>query len=191
MKHIKLAAAAAFVVGLTAAGSASADNGVIRFTGTVSDATCVVSGGAGTTGQIGNFTVDLPTVPTTALAAPGDTAGRKPFQIVFSDGNGGGCDPAGGTNAHFRYLASSQPVDASTGNLMNTLTQIEGAADNVQLQLLDNANAVIDLRNDAGRDHALDANAPVAVTYGVEYVATGASTAGGVRSFVEYQVTYN
>ena len=48
MKHIKLAAAAAFVLGVAAAGSASADNGDITFTGSVTDGTCVVSGGTGT-----------------------------------------------------------------------------------------------------------------------------------------------
>ena len=192
MKHIKLAAAAAFVLAIGAAGSAAADNGVIRFTGTVTDSTCVVSGGSGTTGQIGNFTVDLDPVTTTALNTAGNTAGHKSFQLVFSNGNGGGCPANGSSTANFRYLASSQPVDAATGNLRNTVLGIEGGASNVQLQLLDNADNEIDLRNDTGRTHTLDPNAPVAVSYGVQYIATGAAaTAGGVRSFVEYQVNYN
>ena len=65
--------------------AASAEDGTITFTGTISDATCIVEGGteAGLTPS-GTFTVNLKPVSTTALSAAGKKAGDTPFYISLS-----------------------------------------------------------------------------------------------------------
>lgn len=185
MKYIKLAAATAFVLGIAAAGSASADNGLITFTGSVTDGTCVVSGGAGTNQGQGNFTVALDPIGAADLANAGAVGGRKNFHVVFSDGTGGPC-AAALTTAKFRFTPSP---NVNTNGRLNNIAGVNGRAENVELQLLDGATA-IDLTSHAAKDIALDPAAPTTAEFGVQYYATAAATAGGVLSDVIYEATY-
>ena len=190
MKHIKLAAAAAFVVGLTAAGSASAVTGVVRFVGEVADQTCVVTGGENAeTGGPNKLLVKLDPVTVASLANAGDTAGRQNFGLKFSNGeDGSSCTTIGLSGATFQYLSNSQALDTLTGNLKNTEL---GGAKNVQLQLLTEAGTVIDLRNHTPDAITFTPAGPTEKVYGVQYVSTGATTAGGVTSHVLFEVIYN
>lgn len=185
MKHVKMAAAAAFVLGIAATGSASADNGLITFTGSVTDGTCVVSGGAGTNQGQGNFTVALDPVPATDLAAAAAVAGRKNFHVVFSDGNGGPCD-ATITTAKFRFTPSP---NVNTNGRLNNIAGVAGRAENVELQLLDGATA-IDLTAHQAKEIPLSTTGPTTTEFGVQYYATAAATAGGVLSDIIYEATY-
>lgn len=185
MKHIKLAAAAAFVLGVAAAGSASADNGDITFTGSVTDGTCVVSGGTGTNQGQGNFTVALDPIEARNLAAAAAVGGRKNFHVVFSDGNGGPC-AAALTQAKFRFTPSP---NVNTNGRLNNIAGVAGRAENVELQLLDGATA-IDLTRHVAKSVALSTTGPTITEFGVEYYATAAATAGGVLSDVIYEATY-
>lgn len=191
MKCNKIALATALVLGLGAAGTASADRGLITFTGSVTDGTCVVSGGTGTNGGAGNFTVPLDPVANTAFSANGDVAGLHNFNINFDNGNGGACTALTNGNAIFGFVASSPNVNTA-GRLNNIVTAAQGAATNIQLQLRDSANVVMNLSQGTTQTITGLNTAPATVTYGVEYYATAAAVgAGGVQSDVIYNVDYN
>lgn len=185
MKYIKTAVLA---LSLAAAGSASADSGLITFVGSVSDSTCVVTGGSGSNGALGNFSVPLDPVKTTALNAAAKTAGRRVFEVVFSNGQGGTCATAAITKAHFRFVGSSPSVNID-GRMKNVLGFI--GAENVDLQMLDESNAVINLTNHTRKDVTLATTGPTAIKFGVQYYATGVATAGNVRSDVIYEASYD
>lgn len=191
MKCNKIALATALVLGLGMAGTASADRGLITFTGSVTDGTCVVSGGTGTNGATGNFTVPLDPVPTTAFAAIGDIAGLHNFNINFSNGSGGACAALTNGNAVFGFVPSSPNVNTA-GRLNNIVTTAQGGATNVQLQLRNSANTVVNLSQGTTVTVTGLNTAPATLTYGVEYYATAATVgAGGVQSDVIYNVDYN
>lgn len=189
MKHIKLAAAAAFVLGIGAAGSASADQGIVRFHGKVGDQTCVVEGGNGTDlGGPNRVTVILDDVQQSQLNAAGATAGAKPFTLEFKNGeNGMSCATADLSSGTFRFLGRSQPVDGFTGNLNNSLV---GGAQNVQLQLLTEDGNPIDLRDHAPENVAFEDDEIAKLHYQVQYIATGVATPGDVESHVLFETTY-
>jgi major type 1 subunit fimbrin (pilin) len=193
MKHFKLASAAAFVLSVAAAGVAQADSGIVRFVGTVTDETCVIGPGVGAVGAPGDITVPLTPVSATDLATNGATAGRKTFELVFSNGEGGGCGSQTITQAQFQYVARSQAVDAGTGNLRNNILPSQGGAENVQIQLLQpNGGAAIDLRAHTADVVPLQEDAVSRLAYDVQYIApTGNASAGGVETFVQYEATYN
>ena len=173
MKH-KLLALATAAAALTPMIS-SASDGTITFTGAVQAVTC----------SIGNpsFTVNLPTVSTSALPSNGIVAGTTRIVIAVT-----GCN-SGLANAN-AYFESGPNVDSTTGRLKNT-----GTAANVDLQLTTTSGAVIDLSKAYGSQYtgqtANIVSNNVVLEYGVRYYATGAATAGNVASSLTYSVVYN
>jgi major type 1 subunit fimbrin (pilin) len=167
-----------------AAGSAVASEGVIFFNGLVTDQTCVISGGTGTDGAVGDITVDLQPVNAVSLATPGSSVGTKRFDILVSDGVGGPCVSA--TKATFGFKNTSLNIDPANGNLSNTLV----GESNAQLRILDQDLATpIDLRTAATKD--VDTQGPdPRFIYGVQYFAKDVTTVGQVQTNVEYEVTY-
>ena len=190
MKQIKIVSAIALTLGLAIAGSASAADagGTITFTGSVTDATCTVTGGTGTSGGTGNFSVALDQVNASALAAAGDTANPKVFDVIIGGPGQGTCE--NGKVASMSFLPSSIYIDAATGALSNALT---GEATNTQIQLLDGTtNATIDLRTGTYAATATIANNTATVPFTAQYLAVnGAATPGLVSTNVVYAVTYN
>lgn len=189
MNHFTIAAALTVALGLTAAtaNAAGASGGTITFTGAVTDQTCTISGGAGTNGGTDNFTVALNPVPASDLDTAAATAGKRPFQIIIGGPGQGTC--VNGKVARLTFLTSSPQVDATNGTLINALT---GEATNTNIQLLDSADAVIDLRNPAnGIDSPVIANNTATIDMASQYYATDAATAGLVSTSVVYAVTYN
>lgn len=158
--------------------AAFASDGTITVTGQVTDSTCTISSTAGTK----DFTVALPTVSKTSLAAAGNTAGATGFGIRLS-----GCTPvSGNVRTHFETGAT---VDPNTGRL----TLNSGGASNVQIQIKNADGSVIK----AGADVASQNSKPVALTsssaqldYIMEYYATGAATSGAANSSVTYTIAY-
>lgn len=185
MKHIKMATLG---LGLVVATSASADMGLITFVGSVSDSTCAVSGGSGTNGAPANFSVALDPVQTTTLNAIGKTANRKTYEVVFSDGKGGSCASTTITKAHFYFVASSPSVNTD-GRMRNILGPT--GAQNVEMQMLDESNAVVVLNRHPRKDVTLATTGPTVLKYGVQYYATGVATAGNFRSDVIYEAYYD
>jgi major type 1 subunit fimbrin (pilin) len=190
MKHVHLASALALVMGLAAATSASAAasaGGTITFTGVVTDATCTVKGGSGTNGGTGNFSVALDSVEAAALAAAGQTANPKLFDVIIGGPGQGTCQ--NGKVATMSFLTSSTQIDPTTGALANALA---GEATNVQIQLLGSANAVINLADPANARQATIVGNTATIPYTARYLAVnGAATPGLVSTSVVYSVSYN
>ena len=169
--------------------AASAEDGTITFTGTISSATCIVSGGTdeGLTPS-GTFTVNLKPVSTTALDVAGKKAGDTPFYISLS-----GTDCPNGKFANVSWeRAASTKIDSATGNLMNSTAS--GSATKVQVVLSDENKQAIDLRvpvTDPTTGKVI-ANNAARFDYWAQYIATGgATTAGTVNTDVVYSIIYN
>lgn len=167
--------------GLTAAVlaplSASAADGTITFNGEVTAQTCDITTPGGE-----DFTVTLPTVASSALAAAGQTAGRTAFAITLAN-----C-PA---NNVATYFEPGGTVDAATGRLDN-----QGSAGNVQVQLLgDNSQPIPVLASgdaQANSQWVTPGNdGSATLDYSAEYYATGAATAGDVTTSVAYTIIYD
>ncbi|WP_373408413.1 fimbrial protein, partial [Vibrio jasicida] len=88
------------------------------------------------------------------------------------------------------YFQAGATVDPSTGRLVNKATT--DAATNVDLQLSEADGTVIKAGDSTQVYQTVDASAGSAtLNYGVEYFATGQSTAGAVDSSVIYSLSYN
>ena len=177
MKRISLA-----LLTVLATSSVFAADGTITINGLVTDKTCTVN--AGTTKD---FTVTLPTVSQSVLAAKGNTAGRTPFTINLT-----GCTASSKVATYFEPGAT---VDFTTGHLNNATGT--GTATNVQVQLLGSNNAVIPvLAAGAGgvqtNSQLVDVSGAGSadLNYYAQYYATDASTPGSVATSVKYTIIY-
>ena len=191
MKHITLAAA--LVLALGAAGTASAASsagGTITFTGVINDLTCTVKGGAGTDGGTGNFAVALDPIYASDLAAAGDIAAPKVFDVIIGGPGQGTCED--GKIASMSFLTSSPQIDAVTGALKNVLV---GEATNAQIQLADDAGTAINLATPGQQwDATIGSAGPNTATlrFQAQYLAVnGPATPGLVSTNVVYAVAYN
>ncbi|WER47477.1 fimbrial protein [Cupriavidus sp. WKF15] len=177
----------ALVIAGAAIGSpfAHASDGTITFKGQITDTTCTI-----TTGNAGSFTVTLPNVSKTNLAAAGSTAGITGFSIALSN-----CNPASG-NVHAFFEAGAN-VDPATGRLVNTDGVGSGGAANVQIGLLNPSNgSLISIgASDGAAQNSLaqpiKPDGTALLPYAAQYVATGgAAAAGSVSSSVTYILSY-
>lgn len=174
----KLISALIFASAAMASQFAAAADGTITFTGNVTAQTCTINGG----GANNNFTVALPTVSASSLAAAGQTAGRTPFKIALT-----ACTPATGT-VH-TFFEPGPTTDLATGNLIVAT----GGASNVEIGLLNSNFSAIK----AGAADASQNSQTAAITAGsatlnyyAQYTATGAATAGAANSSVMYTLSY-
>lgn len=164
---------------LLASGSvyAASDN-TITFQGQVTDETCSVA----VNGNSASPVVLLPTVSASDLAASGDTAGQVTFDIGVSGCTG---NSSGETKISTVFVGNQVTTN---GNLGNT-----GTAKNVEVQILDTADAVVNLTNGftGNGDLKLAANQKEAsATYTAQYYATSAASAGTVEATLQYAVSY-
>jgi major type 1 subunit fimbrin (pilin) len=164
--------------------AAYAADGTVNFVGKLEAQTCTIDVNGTVTPAIA--TVTLPTVSTGLLAAAGQTTGQTGFIIGLKNCVG----PAASAAAFFE---SGATVDLASGNL-KTATGA-GAADNVQLQLVDASTGTAiqagNVSQHAGTTQVtLDASGNANLPYAVQYFATGATTAGTVNSSVTYSINY-
>jgi len=156
---------------------AEAADGQINFTGTVTAQTCTINGGTS-----GNFTVALPKVAASSLAAAGQTAGRTPFTISLA-----ACTPKTGA---VRAFFESPNTDAATGRLKLDA----GGSSNVQIGLLNGSDqSPIKLGMAEATQNSLPAtlaDGVATLSYYAMYYATGAATAGAANSRVMYTIAY-
>lgn len=160
----------------------AAPDGTITFNGAITATTCKINGGAAPA----NFTVTMPTVSTTTLAAADQTAGRTGFRIALTNCTAGG-------NVH-TFFEAGPTVDVGTGRLINS-----GAATNVEVELLNKDGSAITVGASDGTGAGLQNSKSVAIVGGAanldyysQYHATGgASGAGSVTSSVTYDISYN
>jgi len=165
-------------------------DGTITFNGSVTGSTCVINGGGA---GAGDFTVTMAPVPTSALASAGQTAGNNPAAIRIALTS---CNPASGNvRAFFEGGATVDPVThALRNNAASTPTA--PAATNVQIRLFDKISGT-DLNLDAVRGSqfassvAISSAGAATLEYGTKYLATGAATAGPVRSTIQYTLDFH
>ncbi len=164
---------------------AHASDGTINFKGQITDTTCTI-----TTGNAGSFTVTLPNVSKTNLAAAGSKAGTTGFSIALSN-----CNPASG-NVHAFFEAGAN-VDPATGRLVNTDNAGNGGAANVQIGLLNpsnNSDISIGASDGTAQNslaQPIKSDGTALLPYAAQYVATGgAAAAGSVSSSVTYILSY-
>lgn len=171
----------------TASTGVTANDGTITFSGSISDATCEISGGdESNPNQGNNFSVKLPPVSVTALSSSGKYAGDTRFFINLS---GQKCPNGKVANVIFER-AQSANIDSNTGYLKNHVQL--AAATNVQVRILQKDKKPLNL-NLPNSDHQ-----PITITgnnarfeYWAQYASVnGASTAGTVETDVIYSITY-
>lgn len=169
-KYIVAMAAAGTMFGMSAAQAA---DGTITFNGKIKDQSCTISTPAGK-----DFTVELDTVSVGALAAAGQTAGKKPFTISLS--NCPQMDVAA-------YFEPGNTVDYSNGRLNN---QKADGAKNVQVQILKDAKPLAINKNQETQWVKVTQDGNASLDYFGEYYATGAATAGELSTSVMYSIVY-
>lgn len=177
--NFKVSSISLMLVSSAIAMNAHANQGTITFDGQVVDSTCDVAVNGGSA----DATVVLPTVSVNTLKAASDTAGRTSFSMELSNCS----NDADKVAAYFQAGAT---VDPNTGRLVNQATT--DAATNVDLQLSEADGTVIKAGDSTQTYQTVDASTGSAtLNYGVEYFATGQSTAGAVDSSVIYSLSYN
>ena len=174
IKHLSLALIAA-----ASATVAMADTGTITFNGLVVADTCTttLTGGASATA------VTLPTVPTTALAVAGNTAGQTPFSLSVT-----GCGAAAATSG-IRYTLT--PSAYHTNN--NSLLDNTGTAANVGVEILEGATAIAFAGAPKQTSTVTLTSGAGSVSLAARYRATGPTpaTAGTVTSALGWTLVYN
>lgn len=163
---------------VTAFAADNSKDGTVNFNGKLVDNTCTVN----TNSQ--NLTVQLPTLPVRLLANANDTAGLTLFQLQLDNCNN--------QKARAYFVPTPDKVDLASGRLINTASG--GAAENVQVQLLDKDTTTVINATGTGGNQASklqtinDSNNKL--TYYARYYATGKTTAGVVTAAVDYYVEY-
>ncbi len=156
-----------------------AADGNINITGEITGTTCTVKG----SGANGDVAVTLDTASTHALAAQGETAGFKPFNITLSS-----CSAASTVKAGFEVGPNT---DLVSGRLNLTGAGTAGVAGNVQLQLRNSDSSPIKIGDNSTVISApLDAGGAAVLSYQVGYYATNAATPGTANSAVTYSIVY-
>ena len=167
--------------GVFAAGHAHAADGSIIVTGNIVSPTCSASGdGAG--GE--DFTVSLPNITTAQLPTPGSTSVSAPYVIRI---NGSATTCPDGTRVAIFYDPASPQIDAATGNLR--LASGSTAA-GVQIQVLNEANTVLDLRRSTQSAIATVIGGSASIGFATRYVAMTAVRAGSATTSVLYTLAY-
>ena len=182
MKITAIAAAAALTL---AAGTASAQDGIIEFTGNITATTCQVEGVAPGQGNIAKA-VDLGGINVGSLQTAGERAGDKGFSIQV--GGAGDANCTDGQTAHVRFDPASPALDITTGrlNIDNTGTP----ATNVQVEIANVDGTEINLFTEDSAGIVIANNTAVIPLIG-RYYATGKAAAGEANSRVGFQVVYD
>lgn len=178
--NLKAITSALLIAGL-AAPSAFASTGTITFTGSITNVTCTVDGGAPGNGP--DFTVNIGAVNAADFANVGDTSGNTGYRIYI--GKAGETTCTDGTKVWASYDTGST-VDPVTGALKTA-----GAATGVQIRLFDKNGKPIDIWSDTqdGVKEIVADNQAV-LAYSASYQRTGNINAGAANSSVTYTVRF-
>lgn len=186
MKFNKALLSATIISVCFASSSMAESDGVINFEGELTANTCRVTvDGSSTSPAI----VTLPTVSIDTLKTAGATTGATGFKIGLSD-----CVGVTTTTTAAAFFENGSTVDTNTAQLLNTAPTAT-AAENVQLQLLDDSNAFtkINIGNQdqtANTTHLDLSSGTVTLPYSVRYYATGLTSPGLVQSQVNFSIDY-
>lgn len=201
MSFKKYGLAAAVVMALSAGSAMAADpdTGTITFHGLVSNNTCKISMDSKVDQDGNDFDVTLDTVFVKDFASQlGDTStlGEKQFTLNLTD-----CDAATIANASAQF-DSWGGSSSTTGGLLVPPTNVQGAAENVNLVLSNNGSSATDQikvdQTNNTQKASVDAGGignlyyRVAYTQGQKWDATNSPvTAGTVQAQVAFTMTYN
>lgn len=153
--------------------------GIVTFTGELTEDTCVVDDDSV------DIQVALPTISTKTLAAAGAQGGSHTFAISVKECPAALLEVA----AHFEAIDATK-FNPTTGNLINQELSTAGGATNVEVRLFETDGTVIPVGT-TGSSFPVDATAHTAtMTYVGAYYATGATTAGTLTSQVQYTLAY-
>lgn len=179
MRHFMIKATAAAALA-AASLAAHAIDGTITISGTVAATTCSVQVNGGSS----SATVALPTVGTSALAAPGSFATATPFSI--------------GVTSCTTGLTSMVPYFETVGSSAINSGRLTTAVTNVDIQILNGAGGVVNLGQAPGLQ-----NVPAATLTGTNpnktatsnffaryFSATGSAGTGAVSVSLAYTITY-
>ena len=158
--------------------------GTITFNGKIVDTTCTINDSKGT-----DFTVTLPTISKSLLAAQGDTAGDTTFSLELT-----GCTGTTGLSALAYFYNDDHVTD--NGRLENQASGTK--AENVTVQLADFDGTAIDVTKDANQSsgqkstaYPFGSNDKLSLKYKARYYAESTGvTAGDVTAKVQYVIAY-
>ncbi|WP_140920715.1 fimbrial protein [Limnobaculum xujianqingii] len=176
MKKATLIALATLSLAYTTSASA---NNTVKFLGEVSTQTCTVD----INGIASNPMILLPTVPTSALATQGKTAGATKFTVNLT-----GCTSESSTTTiKTVFLANNVTTN---GNLGNT-----GSATDVSINLLDSDGVTtLDFTSGFATTSAMtlpsNANSTSQELTAQYYAENGPVSAGSVITSAQYAITY-
>lgn len=178
------------MVGVFSSGAIAAD-GTITFEGTISEATCEISGGDDTTPDQGpDFTVTLPKVNVVTLNEATAGTGDTPFHIKLSGSN---CTNGKIANVVFEKAASTT-IESVYGGLVNNVAASAGGAENVLVRIKNTADNSNTLNlNNANTSHqpVLIASNAATFSYSAYYYAlNAAATSGDVKAELVYSISY-
>jgi len=180
-----IAVAVTLTVCTLAATSMAGNDGTIEFTGAISSTTCKVEGGAAGIGTA-DKSVDLGNVSIANLAATGERAGSRGFEIIIGGAGDGGC--TNGQTARVRFDPTSPAIDTASGRL--NLDASASTAGNVQIEVADRDGTPINLYTEDSQRVTIANNQAVIPLMG-RYYATGVATAGDANSRVAFQIIYD
>lgn len=180
MNKLAIALSAALAIG--ASFSASAQSGTITFNGEITATTCTITW-PGSGGTATDPIVTLPTVPTTALASAGATAGKRAVSLVI-----GGSDAQCTSGLAAIELNPNRDANQANGYLNNTATV--DPATNVQIALRDASDAPINIAT-PWRSAEIDLSTTQQIDFAAEYRSTAAAAGpGNVTASVGYTIDY-
>ncbi|WP_445177487.1 fimbrial protein [Pseudomonas sp. McL0111] len=168
---------------------AYATDGVINFTGLVTDVTCTIEG---TVPGTGGATKDVPMngISAANLDAAGKFGPLTRFEILVGGPGQNGCTD--GRSALIAFDTASPMIDVATGRLnidgWNVPTDLINAK-NVQIQVTKQDGTPLNLYTEKS-DAVVIASNQAIIPLAARYYATGAATAGLVASRVGFTIEY-
>ena len=182
--------AAILVLTAVASQSAYAADGIIKFSGLVTDLTCTVEGAAPGSGAIVKD-VNLGGVSAARLASAGSRANPTGFTIRIGAPGEGSC--TNGRTAMVAFDPTSPAIDVATGRL-----NIDGYDDpsdttnakNVQVEVTNRNGSPINVYTEKSEGVVIADNQAV-IPLAAQMYASGAATEGTIKTRVGFMVVYD
>lgn len=164
-----------------AAPGAGTGSGTVTFQGVIQNTSCEIDTAVQ---AAADFTVTLPTIPSSSFNTVGKTLGTKQFKFGLKN-----C-PQGTVAGHFETIGGSG-WDPATGNLKTVVAT--GSAKNIQVRLLDSDGVTQVIPGNSGQKQTINADGDsVELSYFAGYYNTSTSvTAGTVTASVVYTLDYS
>lgn len=181
--------AAALALTVAVSHCAHAADGVMNFSGLVTDVTCTVEGAAPGTGAVVKD-VNLGGVSAARLAKPGDRANLTGFTIRIGAPGEGSC--TNGRTAMVAFDPTSPAIDVATGRL-----NIDGHDDpsdttnvkNVQVEVTKRDGSPLNVYTEKSEGVVIADNQAL-IPLAAQMYASGASTEGTVKTRVGFTIVY-